>query len=385
MTTTLRDKFLTLEKTLNNEVLERPDEIHSAILALISRRHMFMYGPPGAAKSFLVDRLVSYIGGMDDDDYFKWLLTKFSVPEELFGGPDFKLMQEEGIYKRITNKKLPRASIFWGDELFKANSAILNSLLTILNERSFENCDEDPHVPLISCFAASNELPASKELDALADRLHFWHYVQPLTEPSNFVRMLRLEVDDNPEPIITLEDIHEAHAQSLEVQLGDSDIYETFIDLADRLKTADIPVTDRRFHQTVDVIKAEAWLNGHERAEVFDMKPLRHMLWRVPENIDKVREIVLNLTDPFEKKVQDLAEQFEVAINAWQKILVDSDISQIQNDATIEMHGKYKEVKAEIKALKEEQKEVGRLCEPLNQLEQRSKMVITQIYEKLKD
>ncbi len=385
MTTALRDKFLALEQALNNDVLERPDEIRSALLALISRRHMFMYGQPGAAKSFLVDRLVSYIGGMDNDDYFKWLLTKFSVPEELFGGPDFKLMQEEGIYKRITDKKLPKASIFWGDELFKANSAILNSLLTILNERSFENCDDDPHVPLISCFAASNELPASKELDALADRLHFWHYVKPLAEPSNFVKMLQLEVDPNPEPIITLEDIHEAHLQSLSVKLGESEIYGTLLSLSDLLKAADIPVTDRRFHQTVDVIKAEAWLNGHEQAEVFDMKPLRHMLWRTPDHLDKVREIVLNLTDPFEKKVEDVAEEFEKAIKAWQKVLLDSDIDQIINDATIEMLGKYKEVKSEVKVLKEEQKEIGHLYATLDRLEQRSKAILSQIYEKLKD
>ena len=203
---TLASKFNTLEDQLNDEVFERTDEIHSAILALLSRRHMFMFGTPGVAKSFVVDRLVERIDGLEDGGYFKWLLTKFSVPEEIFGGPDFKVLKDEGIYKRITTNKLPVASVAFLDEAFKANSAILNSLLKILNEREFDNCDDDPHVPLLSVFAASNELPASRELDALADRLHFWHYVKPIAEPANFVRMLKLDVGE-PDKVISLDDI----------------------------------------------------------------------------------------------------------------------------------------------------------------------------------
>lgn len=376
--TTVREKFLALEKELQAEVLERPDEIHASLLAMISRRHVFMYGTPGIGKSFLVDRLVARIDGLDGDSYFKWLLTKFSVPEELFGGPDFKLMQEKGVYKRITEKKLPRASLAFLDEGFKANSAILNSLLTILNERSFENCDEDSHVPLITAFVASNELPASSELDALADRLHFWHHVKPLAEPANFVRMLGMNLDENPEKILTLEDIHQAHLEAQQVTLSDS-IYGVYIDLADRLRTEGIDVTDRRFTQTVDVLKAEAWLNGRDTVEVLDMKPLMHMLWKVPENIDKVRDIVLNLVDPLEKKVLDLRAEFEKAIASWEEVLVDSDLEHLHTNATIELHSKYKEMKSEMDLLFGEQKETGRICQPLLDLKTRAKDIVTQI------
>ena len=378
---TLASKFNTLEDQLNDEVFERTDEIHSAILALLSRRHMFMFGTPGVAKSFVVDRLVERIDGLEDGGYFKWLLTKFSVPEEIFGGPDFKVLKDEGIYKRITTNKLPVASVAFLDEAFKANSAILNSLLKILNEREFDNCDDDPHVPLLSVFAASNELPASRELDALADRLHFWHYVKPIAEPANFVRMLKLDVGE-PDKVISLDDIKTAQEEVQKVQITDT-IYEVFVNLSDQLRTADVPVTDRRFHQSIGVIQAEAWLNGREVAEVADMKPLMHMLWRTVEHIDKVRTIVLNLVDPLEKMVLDLQSELDKAVAEWDKTLLDTDVKAQRVQASLEMHDNFKKAKKEFLDLKAIEKENGRICKAINSLEKTLKTIAIRIDEEL--
>lgn len=378
---TLASKFNILEDQLNDEVFERTDEIHSAILALLSRRHMFMFGTPGVAKSFVVDRLVERIDGLEDGGYFKWLLTKFSVPEEIFGGPDFKVLKDEGIYKRITTNKLPVASVAFLDEAFKANSAILNSLLKILNEREFDNCDDDPYVPLLSVFAASNELPASRELDALADRLHFWHYVKPIAEPANFVRMLKLDVGE-PDKVISLDDIKAAQEEVQKVQITDM-IYEVFVNLSDQLRTADVPVTDRRFHQSIGVIQAEAWLNGREVAEVADMKPLMHMLWRTVEHIDKVRTIVLNLVDPLEKMVLDLQSELDKAVAEWDKTLLDTDVKAQRVQASLEMHDNFKKAKKEFLDLKAIEKENGRICKAMNSLEKTLKTIAIRIDEEL--
>lgn len=378
---TLASKFNILEDQLNDEVFERTDEIHSAILALLSRRHMLMFGTPGVAKSFVVDRLVERIDGLEDGGYFKWLLTKFSVPEEIFGGPDFKVLKDEGIYKRITTNKLPVASVAFLDEAFKANSAILNSLLKILNEREFDNCDDDPHVPLLSVFAASNELPASRELDALADRLHFWHYVKPIAEPANFVRMLKLDVGE-PDKVISLDDIKAAQEEVQKVQITDT-IYEVFVNLSDQLRTADVPVTDRRFHQSIGVIQAEAWLNGREVAEVADMKPLMHMLWRTVEHIDKVRTIVLNLVDPLEKMVLDLQSELDKAVAEWDKTLLDTDVKAQRVQASLEMHDNFKKAKKEFLDLKAIEKENGRICKAMNSLEKTLKTIAIRIDEEL--
>ena len=170
----LVEKFKAVENDLNRVLIERREEVHSSVLALAGKRHLFMFGPPGVAKSFLVDELVRRIvaDGENAAVCFKWLLTKFSVPEELYGGPDLLTLKDKGIYRRVTDGKLPQAHIAFLDEAFKANSAILNSLLKILNENEFDNPGDEPHVPLITMFAASNELPASSELEALADRLH---------------------------------------------------------------------------------------------------------------------------------------------------------------------------------------------------------------------
>jgi len=329
----------------------------------------------------VVDRLVERIDGLEDGGYFKWLLTKFSVPEEIFGGPDFKVLKDEGIYKRITTNKLPVASVAFLDEAFKANSAILNSLLKILNEREFDNCDDDPHVPLLSVFAASNELPASRELDALADRLHFWHYVKPIAEPANFVRMLKLDVGE-PDKVISLDDIKAAQEEVQKVQITDT-IYEVFVNLSDQLRTADVPVTDRRFHQSIGVIQAEAWLNGREVAEVADMKPLMHMLWRTVEHIDKVRTIVLNLVDPLEKMVLDLQSELDKAVAEWDKTLLDTDVKAQRVQASLEMHDNFKRAKKEFLDLKAIEKENGRICKAMNSLEKTLKTIAIRIDEEL--
>jgi len=378
---TLASKFNILEDQLNDEVFERTDEIHSAILALLSRRHMFMFGTPGVAKSFVVDRLVERIDGLEDGGYFKWLLTKFSVPEEIFGGPDFKVLKDEGIYKRITTNKLPVASVAFLDEAFKANSAILNSLLKILNEREFDNCDDDPHVPLLSVFAASNELPASRELDALADRLHFWHYVKPIAEPANFVRMLKLDVGE-PDKVISLDDIKAAQEEVQKVQITDT-IYEVFVNLSDQLRTADVPVTDRRFHQSIEVIKAEAWLNNHETTDVFDMKPLMHMLWKDPAHIDTVRSIVLGLVDPLEKQIMDLSDNYRKAIAEWERSLLDSDTAPMRTEATMQMYDKFTKAKKELAEYKESEKSTGRYCRSLHEFEGYLKSTALQIRTEL--
>ncbi len=73
---------------------------------------------------------------------------------------------EQDQYTRLTQGDLPQASIAFEDEIFKANSAILNALLTLLNEREFDNGIIRKKAPLLSVVGASNELPESEELSA---------------------------------------------------------------------------------------------------------------------------------------------------------------------------------------------------------------------------
>src|ERR1700731_2705644 len=122
-------------------------------------------------------------------DYFQWLLTKFSAPEEIFGNFSLKCIEEDD-YRRVTDHKLPEAHIAFLDEIFKANSSILNALLTLINERIFHNGRERVTVPLITLFGASNELPDEEELTALYDRFLLRFTVDYIVEEFRFLKML---------------------------------------------------------------------------------------------------------------------------------------------------------------------------------------------------
>jgi len=357
----MQDIFTSVENEMNNVLLEREAEVHSSLLAIIAKRHLFMFGAPGIAKSLLVDQLCSHI---TESVQFKWLLTKHSVPEEIYGGPDLLTLKDTGIYRRVTDGKLPQAHFAFLDEIFKANSAILNSLLKILNENEFDNPGDDPHVPLISTFAASNELPTNSELNALADRLHLWHYVQPIQDTSNFVRMLQSS-ETEPQTFLSLDQIRQAQEESSHVKVGD-DIYAALVELAARLREEEIVVSDRRFKQAISVIKAEAWLAGRDIAEVADTKPLQHMMWRDISHIPTVRTAVYDLADPIERDVLNLRDEWNAAYTAYRDTMSDQFASGRKADHTLEIFKKFKACKKELISLRKQCEDSKRECKALD-------------------
>ena len=151
---------------LESGLVDRETEVRLLLLAAFCGEHLLLLGPPGTAKSELGRRLSAVCGGAS---FFERLLTRFSVPEELFGPLSMRGLENDQ-YVRQTDGYLPTATVAFIDEVFKANSAILNSLLTILNERLFDNGNERIKVPLLCLVGASNELPESEELGALYDR-----------------------------------------------------------------------------------------------------------------------------------------------------------------------------------------------------------------------
>lgn len=366
-TLTAVDKLVKIENDLNVDVLERQREIHAAIVALLSRKHFFMIGPPGVAKSFLVRRLIDRIDfGSDESAYFQWLLTKYTTPEEVFGPPSLAEL-EKGNYKRNTEQKLPRAHVAFLDEIFKANSSILNALLTIMNERLFFNNGDQETVDLSSIFGASNEMPEDEGLHALWDRLHFRFYVQPVQESGNFVRMLSTHRDPNPEKRITWAEVKQVQTEVEKVELP-TDVIDALRTLRDNLKKEGVEPTERRFVESLDIIRAEAYLAGRTVADLDDLRSLRHVMWSRLEDQRTVERTVLELGNPVDKEAHELLERVEGLDQALTEAIANADGPKAVAKQAVEIHAKLHKSKSKLDDLQKRAKEAGRESDTLNDL-----------------
>src|SRR5215470_17767940 len=208
-------RFQEAARVLNNAFLDKQEIIRLLIVSAIAGEHMILVGPPGTAKSALIRMFAQLV----DARYFEYLLTRFTEPNEIFGPVDIKQFRE-GTYTRRTERMLPESEIVFLDEIFKSNSAILNSLLGILNERRFNNGAEVVEVPLISLYGAANEVPNDDNLAAMFDRFllrvvsdnldsyHFHNLVSRGME--NEIRRIGKEVLS---PLFSARELHQLHSQ----------------------------------------------------------------------------------------------------------------------------------------------------------------------------
>src|SRR4051812_3298855 len=164
----LRGRLNRFRKSLGRFFVKKQDLIDLMLVAAIAQEPLLLVGPPGTAKSDLVLKFKDALG-LADEDYFEYMLTRFTEPSEIIGPIDINLLRE-GRYVRREQGKLPTARLAFLDEIFKSNSAILNILLTIINERKFYQDGMPQPVNLRVLFAATNEVPEQTELAALKDR-----------------------------------------------------------------------------------------------------------------------------------------------------------------------------------------------------------------------
>lgn len=290
MITTNCNKLDEIRQALNSKFLEREREVEGILVALLSRQHILMIGPAGTAKSALSSELSKIIEGTT---YFQWLLTKFSTPEEVFGPLSLKGL-EQGVYERITTNKMPEANLVFLDEIFKANSAILNSLLTLINERLFYNNGTPVQVPLMSVIGSSNEYPDEEEgLDALFDRFLLRYEINPIADANNFVSMLKAAGQTKQMPFMTMEEL--VHLQFLtdNVVIPDG-VYKALSKIRVELRDEGIRPSDRRFKQSLSVLQAKALISQRQVVQLDDIMILENVLWEKVEQKDIVSYIIRN-------------------------------------------------------------------------------------------
>ncbi|MCC6373061.1 MAG: AAA family ATPase, partial [Bacteroidia bacterium] len=225
-------------------------------------------------------------------NYFEYLLTRFTEPNELFGPFDIRKLREGDL---ITNTEgmLPEASLIFLDELLNANSAILNSLLMVLNEKVFRRGRETRDIPALMIIGASNHLPEDEALQALFDRFLLrvqCNYVDPVHLNDVLNAGWKLEQKNKTEkPSIKAEDIRLLQAETSGIDL--SGIREAYIDLVQKLRNAGIPVSDRRAVKLQRLIAASALLCQREKAILSDMWVLRY-IWDTEEQVEVIASII---------------------------------------------------------------------------------------------
>jgi MoxR-like ATPase len=279
-------KLRGLRDVLSDGLVERDVAVRLSLLASLAGEHLLMVGPPGTAKSLIARRLHL---AFQDSTYFERLLTRFTVPEELFGPLSIKGLEEDR-YERLTDAYLPKASIAFLDEIFKANSAILNALLTLLNEREFDNGSVRDKTPLVAVIGASNEMPEGEELDALFDRFLLRLHVGPVTKQA-FPTLLKLRGQSTPRVDDHLK-LHEHELQKVQevsesVDVPD-DVLAMLCDLRDWCTSEGISVSDRRWRKIVKLLQVSAVTNGRGTVSIWDCWLLQHCLWDTPAAREKI-------------------------------------------------------------------------------------------------
>lgn len=300
------DALQQFRSNMKSVFIERDEVIDGLLTALVAKENAFMLGPPGTAKSALVTTMSGSITG---SACFTRLLTKFSTPEELFGPISLaKLEQDE--YCRKTEGYLPSAHFGFVDEIFKANSAILNSLLTLANERMFDNNGKRESCPLFTLVGASNELPEDKGLDALFDRFMLRYWVGYINDRDKMIKLLKadniaLNVSISLDQVKMLQKI--AHS----INVPDS-VFESILEIKSSLESEGIFASDRTWRKLIHVIRSYALLNGeYQNVQDEHLEILSDCIWREPSQRSVLVRVVGKVANPTFAELQKLLDTME--------------------------------------------------------------------------
>ena len=280
----LQEEILT---SLRQSFVAKDEVVDLLGVSLVAGENLFILGPPGTAKSALVHALGQRLRG----DTFSYLLTRFTEPTELFGPFDIRRLRE-GELVTNTEGMLSEASLVFLDELLNANSAILNSLLTVLNERVLHRGRERLKVKAMMFVGASNHLPEEDALRALFDR--FLLRVRCDAAPED--RLMEVldagwKLESQPPVTSTLGPEHIRIIQQATSQVSLQPILKDYVELVHRIRHAGIAFSDRRAVKVQRIVAASALLCGRQEARLSDLWVLRY-LWDRDEQIEVLRTLV---------------------------------------------------------------------------------------------
>ena len=298
----MKDRIAKIISLLSSGLYERKEIVALTFLSIIAGKPVFLYGPPGTAKSFIAKR-VSY--AFRDSKYFGYLMQRFSTPEDIFGPVSLEELKNDKYIRKIKGY-LPDSDFAFLDEIWKSAPAILNTLLTIINERIFKNGYEEIKVPLKGLISASNETPPPNQgLEALYDRFITRLTVYPLKERDNFEKLLE---NTQLNPFIEIEEklkITTEEWNKMSEEINKIKISKIVFNIIHTIKLSiekfnenniDIPIyiSDRRWQNISYLMKTAAYLNDKNEVDIYETLLLDNCLWSLEEHIEAVKKIVEN-------------------------------------------------------------------------------------------
>ena len=311
---TVRDKFTTVRTELGESLIERSEEIDLLLTALIAGEHLLLVGPPGVGKSLLIDSLMRWTHG----SRFSCLLNRFSMPEELLGMYSLSELKLDK-FLRITTNKLPESQYVFLDEIFRASPAILNVLLKLLNEKTFDKGDGIARrVPLEICLGAANDWPSgdeAKSLGALMDRFMLRKSVLPISSAAGRQKLLWNNSAPEFSTSLTPSELTAARLDAQGIPWS-SEGMKALEAILDELARQSVRPSDRRQFKSVAIVQAYAWLNGGDEVLPEHLEVLQHVLWVEQEEATKVRSVIMQIAAPVGMKVNGLISEIEQVLSS---------------------------------------------------------------------
>ena len=297
VTISKKERIKNLISSLAENLQEREDIISIALLGSLIEESIFFYGPPGNGKSLIARRIST---AFHNQKYFEYLMQKFSTPDEIFGQVSISELKKDN-YKRLTEGFLPTATFAFLDEIWKSSPAILNTLLTILNERLFKNGKIVENCPLKVIISASNEVPPKNQgLEALYDRFLLRVPVFPIKDKNNFEILLesnnvKTKTNIKNEYKISPNEVEKWKNEINNIKLSKETfniihILRTL--LFEKAEELDIYVSDRRWKKVAFLLKASAFFCERKETNLSDLLLLKYCLWSTNENREKINTLI---------------------------------------------------------------------------------------------
>jgi MoxR-like ATPase len=333
----LKQKINSLITELNSGLIEREPHIKEALLTMLAGENLLLVGPPGTAKSEIARRLSSVI---QDGNYFEYLLTKFTTPEELFGQFSMEGMKNDKLERKI-DSYLPTSNIAFLDETFKANSSILNSLLTVMNEKVFHNGSKKEETKLLSVIGATNELPKEgTDLQALYDRFLTRMFIDYVSED----KQVELLLSENKkfdgvslQNRFKIEELQKFHKDIEKVKLSPESaqiVVETHKELKEKFNENEFEtISDRRLKKALRILKASALSNERDEVNVLDISLLSNIFWNDDENRETVEKTVLSkLPTADSGKASKMNFLYDKQFKKFEELGISGNVAQERNE-----------------------------------------------------